>query len=710
MGEHSHIEVGIEREGLRVTSVGAIATTPHPEVYGDKLDNPHITVDYAEQQIEVITKPVVGTEATYDQALALSRIVQMQCASDGELFWPSSLPPETISEDAIEIARYRDGELGRAARTYREGLAKRYGHRKQLFCGVHYNVSLSDGDDETYLRIARNFMRYGWFLIYALGAAPDPARRSSISVRQGDGGYHNETELFPDYSSVETYSDSLDRFVASGALCDAKELYAPIRLKSVNSRQSPDILRAHGIRYLEIRLLDVDPFDEAGIARASLEFLETFVRFLATTADDACGEAEQREGTHNMRMVADNGLDPDATLLVDGIEVSLVKQVARMCDLLGLPDGIEPLARRVHALIEREGFHEAMLALAKSHQESAFETRWLLPGYEQWELSTQILIKEAIKRGLHTEPLDKGDNLIRITRDWRSAGKRTEYVMQATRTSADSYITPLLMNNKTVTKRILKEQGIATPDGVELFADDYRDVLARWVDTPAVIKPKSTNFGIGVVMFADGASHEQLIEAADSAFIHDETVLVETFISGIEYRFLVIDDEVIGVLHREPANVVGDGVSTIQELIAKKNEHPYRSEGYRMPLIAIVIDDAAREFIARSGYTPQSVPAQGERVYLRPNSNISTGGDSIDVTDEVAARFSEIAVAAARAFDATFCGVDLIIEDITDPDSPYSVIEVNWNPAIHIHSFPAVGTERAVAPAVLKAIDLLEDS
>jgi len=707
MDEYPKITVGIEREGLRVTPQGKLATTPHPAVYGDKLDNPYITVDYAEQQIEIITKPVAGVGSSYNQALALARIVQLQCLEDGELFWPASVPPETVFDDQIEIASYRDDEAGRNARMYREDLAQRYGSKKQLFSGVHYNVSIEGADDETYLRIARNFVRYGWFLVYAWGAAPNPVRAHSISMRQGAGGYHNIEELLPDYSSVEAYARSLEQFIVDGVLLDSKEFYAPIRLKSTNSDQSPESLREHGIRYLEIRILDIDPFDEAGISQEALEFLGTFVRFLAHTDDFECDKRAQREGMNNMRMVADCGLNPKAMLHIGGLQVPLLEQVARMSEKLGLPDNVEPLAKRVRDAIDREGFQNAMLALARQHQQQAYDTRWLLPGFEDWELSTQILMKEAAKRGLLVEPFDKEDNLIRITRDWAGLPRRTEYVMQATRTSADSYITPLLMNNKTVTKRILEERGIATPPGDEFSRGEMREALARWSGVPAVIKPKSTNFGIGITMFPEGATLQQLIEATEGAFAHDERVLVETYVAGIEYRFLVISGEVLGVLHRKPANIVGDGVSTIEELVAHKNEHPYRSEGYRTPLIAIDINEVVREFIGRAGYTPQSIPAKDECILLRPNSNISTGGDSIDVTDEVALRFKEIAVEAAHAFDASFCGVDLIIEDVADPSSPYSIIEVNWNPAIHIHSFPAEGVERAIAPAVLRAIGLI---
>ncbi|MCL2818355.1 MAG: bifunctional glutamate--cysteine ligase GshA/glutathione synthetase GshB [Actinomycetia bacterium] len=526
-------------------------------------------------------------------------------------------------------------------------------------------------------------------------------------MRQGEGGYHNLTELYPDYSSVEAYCASIAQFIEEGALREPKEYYAPIRIKPVDPEHSLESLQEYGIRYLEIRVLDVDPFDEAGISKEVLIFLERFVDFLATEPCEEFDERTQQDGDYNRRVVADHGLDPDLMLHINGKEVALRDQVAWMCEKLGLNGEVIPLAKRIHQQIDRLGFEPMMIDLAKKQQERAYQARWILPGYENWELSTQILIKEAIKRGLVVEPLDAHDNLIRITRKGQDAPDRVEYVMQATRTGADSYISPLLMNNKTVSKRILDEAGIITPRGVEFSLADSEKTLSDWIDVPAVIKPKSTNFGVGVTMFAQGAPLEALRTAARDAFEHDESILIETYIAGIEYRFLVIDGVVEAVLNRKPANVIGDGTSSIEELVALKNTHPYRSSGYRTPLNTIIIDDAVREFIARAGYTPLSVPEAGQTVFLRPNSNISTGGDSIDVTDQTDPYFKEIATRAAEAFDATFCGVDLIIEDLTDPASPYAVIEVNWNPAIHVHHFPEKGIERDIASKVLAAIGLI---
>jgi len=699
--------IGIEREGLRVTADGKLASSPHPAVFGDKLANPHITVDYAEQQVEIITTPQPSAQEAYDATLALSRVVQLELRKTGELWWPSSRPPEDIVAEQIELACFADDVPGCAARAYREMLCAQYGSHTQLFSGVHFNISFADADTEFYLRLARNVTCYGWLLTYLFGAAPDPCNPHSISQRQGEGGYRNTTPLAPSYASIEAYCASVEQMVADGQLRELRELYTPVRLKPLNQSDWFGSLRRDGVAYVEIRLLDLDPFDEAGIALETLEFLVAFTRWCAETPCDTFDDDLHQAALENIRLVADHGLDPALTFTCDGIVATPAAHAERLLAQIDAGVDVGDNFPAVHALRDTD-----MLELATAHQERAYETRWLLPGFEGWELSTQILAKEALKRGIGVKPLDRADNLIVLEKppSPQQPDACSEYVMQATRTSADSYIVPLLMNNKTVSKQILAKHDICVPVGEELtreILDAVDSPLQRWVGIPAVVKPKSTNFGIAVTMFERGATVEELHAAVLTALEHDTIALIETYVPGTEYRFLVIDGEVRGVLHRKPANVVGDGTHTIAELVSRKNEHPYRSRGYCDPLITIELDDAACSYLARAGYTPQSVPDVGVEVLLRPNSNISTGGDSIDVTDEMPQRFKDIATCAAAAFGAVFCGVDMIIEDMQNADSPYAVIEVNWNPAIHIHAFPAVGTEREIAPAILRALKLL---
>jgi glutamate--cysteine ligase len=329
---------------------------------------------------------------------------------------------------------------------------------------------------------------------------------------------------------------------------------------------------------------------------------------------------------------------------------------------------------------------------------------WHTPGYESLELSTQRVIKEALKRGHSVDVLDPEASFIRI----RGKGK-TEYVRQATRTSADTYVSALLMENKKVTKLLLNEAGIRVPGGADYLSEKAAKAdYPLWKGRDIVVKPNCTNFGIAVSILRTPFAREQYDAAVSSAFREDSTVLVEEFVPGREYRFLVIDGAVRAVLHRVPANVTGDGASSIAKLVKRKNEDPRRDKGYRSPLEKIRMGDEEADMLRGQGLDFDSVPEAGTTVFLRKNSNISTGGDGIDSTDSVHRGYKDIAASAAAAVGARICGVDMMITDVAAAPGAdnHAVIELNFNPALHIHDFPAQGVDRRVETAVLDLLGL----
>ncbi len=327
--------------------------------------------------------------------------------------------------------------------------------------------------------------------------------------------------------------------------------------------------------------------------------------------------------------------------------------------------------------------------------------------FDGMELSTRLVVAEALRRGATVEVLDRSDNFIRLARDGR-----VHLVKQATRTAADTYIAALAMENKQVTKALLEAAGLRTPAG-RLY-DSVTVALADWPRVrgrATVVKPRSTNFGEGVAILPANATPAEFEQAVRTAFALDAAVLVEDFIAGREFRFLVIGGRTRAVLHRVPANVVGDGARTIRELVAAKNEHPFRGEGYVKPLEKIVLGETELAFLAAAGLGPESVPAAGRQVFLRKNSNISTGGDSIDWTDAMPAVYHRIAERATAALGAQISGVDMIVPDPADarPEADYSLIELNFNPALHIHDFPETGENRHVERPVLDLLGIDAD-
>ncbi len=749
---------GIEREGLRCEISGKLALTPHPEVFGEKLRNPYITTDFSESQLELITPAMDTLEQTYDFLSELYDIAVMEIGD--EYIWPQSMPCIIPEDKKIPIARFCKCPPGVDAESYRQKLMLKYGGKKQLVSGIHYNFSFKESliqklhtayapqldtksfKNSLYLKVTRNYLRYRWLIIYLLGSTSTMhetyveacgkqlkkissdsfSSDGALSYRNGDCGYQNKTAIFPNYDSVGEHIASLERFIQEGTIESHKELYSQIRLKAKDNGNLLESLQKDGICYLEYRSIDINPFDRAGISLNDLYFMQLFNLYLLFK-EESDYTLWQEEALENQKAIATHGqkelqLKKDGNLVLkEDWGMEMLQEMRELNDTLGLDkqDVIEIMEKRLkdyqltyaYQLVEavkREGYVAACLNLAKQYKDEAYKARFIFKGYEDMELSTQILLKEAVKRGITIELLDRADNFVAL----KKYGE-TEYVKQATKTTKDNYISVLLMENKVVTKKILKDKGINVPMGGEWYQlEDALCHLSDLKNKPIVIKPKSTNFGKGISIFPEGTKEEDLESAFKEAFKHDNTVLVEEFIKGKEYRFLVIGEEVVGILHRVPANVVGDGVHTIKELVSLKNQDPLRGKGYRRPLEKIHLDETARLFLKAQGLDFESIPEEGRCIYLRENSNISTGGDSIDYTDLICDHFKQLAVEASHAVGAKICGVDMMIENVADSKSSYAVIELNFNPAIHIHSYPYKGKERNIAHKILKLLGFLE--
>jgi glutamate--cysteine ligase len=324
---------------------------------------------------------------------------------------------------------------------------------------------------------------------------------------------------------------------------------------------------------------------------------------------------------------------------------------------------------------------------------------------ESLELSTRLLIKAALKRGLKVEILDSKSNFIRLSRKGHS-----QLVKQASKTSVDSYMTYLILENKEVCKRVLFEGGVPVPDGIQVASPS--EAVERWSDfsKSLVVKPTTTNFGIGINFLHTPFGAFQLEEAVANALQHDETCLIEEMLLGEEYRFLVIDYIVRAVGQRIPANVVGDGESSIEQLVQIKNTDPRRGTGHRKPLEIIQLGEVECRELNRQGLAVTSILPAGRRIFLRQNSNISTGGDSIDVTDLVHPSYKAVAEHAARVIGSRLTGVDVIAQSISDPADVgnHGIIEMNFNPVLFMHELPHTGPGQNVVNHVLDLLGFSE--
>ncbi|HFH9837897.1 TPA: bifunctional glutamate--cysteine ligase GshA/glutathione synthetase GshB [Streptococcus suis] len=723
---------GLERESLRINSDNRVAQTPHPKTLGSRSFHPYIQTDYSEPQLELIT-PVAHSTKEARRFLGAITDVAVRSMDKNEYLWPLSMPP-VISEDEIQIAQLEsDYEY-----QYRIGLAKRYGKLLQSMSGIHYNFELGkdltqqlfavSGHDDLisfkntlYLKLAQNFLRYRWLLTYLYGAsslAEEGFLADEIgcvrSIRNSNHGYVNAPDVHISFSSLEQYVTDIEQAVASGQLSAEKEFYSAVRLRG--AKTSRDFL-TKGITYLEFRNFDLNPFEPLAISQETLDTTHLFALALLWLDDMVQVDKELAQAADlNNRIALSH---PHTPLPTEADASPILTAMTEIVAHFGLDDYYSQLIAQVEAALQdprltlsgkiAEQVEDGSLEHFGQQQGQLFhDYAWTAPyalkGYENMELSTQMILFDAIQLGLHVEILDEEDQFLKL---WH--GDHVEYIKNGNMTSKDNYVIPLAMANKVVTKKILDQAGFPVPAGAE-FAnkEDALRYYGQVASSAIVVKPKSTNFGLGISIFQEPASLVDYEKALDIAFSEDSHVLVEEFVSGTEYRFFVLDGKCEAVLLRVAANVVGDGQSTIRELVDKKNQDPLRGRDHRSPLEIINLGDIELLMLEQQGYTPETVLPEGVQAFLRGNSNISTGGDSIDMTDQMDDNYKQLAADMATAMGAWACGVDLIIPDVNQVASKENpnctCIELNFNPAMYLHTYTYAGPGQSITPKILRKL------
>ena len=345
---------------------------------------------------------------------------------------------------------------------------------------------------------------------------------------------------------------------------------------------------------------------------------------------------------------------------------------------------------------------EEIEKLAKEYAEEGHNARYCIQKYKKLVAESVVLIKDAISQGVDYEVLNEAKSVVQL----RTKGKE-EFVIEGNKTDRDTYIFPIITDDKFTSKEIMQEHGLCVPKAILLEKDmeqsDKEALVEPFYNNPLVVKPRNTNYGTGITVFAKPASKKQILNAINYAFEFDNNVLIEEYVKGMEYRFLVINGKCLSVAHRRIASVVGDGKSTIKELIEAKNKEPW----HFLTGTPVKMDEPVVEYLKLQGYNFDSILPKDKRVFLRTNSNCSTGGESIDMTDYMPTYFKKIAEKAAKAFEAKICGVDIIIDNIEKEE--YSIIEINDNPGYSINEWPYEGEGEKIGIAILKLLDLLPE-
>jgi glutamate--cysteine ligase len=403
------IRRGLEKESLRSQANGALALTPHPVSLGSALTHPHITTDFSESQLELVT----GVHGSVDDALAelaqIHQVVYRELAAQGdEMLWASSMPCGLPVDETIPLGRYGGSNVGRAKSVYRMGLAHRYGRRMQTISGIHYNWSLPGVSNDEYFALIRNFRRHAVVLLYLFGASPAVcsnfvAERQhelqslgkhamhlpyATSLRMGRLGYQSDAQgsLAVSYNCLGSYAASLEQALtqpypvyeaigihspggeynqlATTLLQIENEFYGTIRPKRVirPGERPLHALRERGVEYVEVRLMDLNPFEPMGIGADTMRFLDLFLLYCLLSDSPPDTPEEIAHLKANQHMAAAFGREPGRRFMRNGQSVLLADWVAEVVGAL------LPLAARMDAIGGDDAYTRAVL-LAKNMAE-----------------------------------------------------------------------------------------------------------------------------------------------------------------------------------------------------------------------------------------------------------------------------------------------------------------------------------------------------
>ena len=308
--------------------------------------------------------------------------------------------------------------------------------------------------------------------------------------------------------------------------------------------------------------------------------------------------------------------------------------------------------------------------------------------------STRSIVDAAIRRGIPVRRLNTG-SLVQL--GWGHRQRR----IRAAETDRTGAIAQDIAQDKELTRQLLAEVGVPVPAGRPVASPEEAWEAAQEIGLPVVLKPQDGNQGRGVA--TNLTTREQVVAAWAAARAEGDAVLVERFIPGNDYRLLVVGDRLVAAARREPAQVTGDGIHNVGELIDRANTDPRRGDHHATVLSRIHLDEVALAVLSDQGLTPDSIPPAGRVVLIRRNANLSTGGTATDVTDAVHPTVAARAVEAARVVGLDIAGIDVVACDINRPleEQHGAIVEVNAAPGLRMHLAPSAGEPQPVGEAIV---------
>jgi len=349
--------------------------------------------------------------------------------------------------------------------------------------------------------------------------------------------------------------------------------------------------------------------------------------------------------------------------------------------------------------VGRKAFELALALIDAARRDTAFDVAAAIAELRDTDEdvrlgpSTGAIVDAAVARGIPYRRLTEG-SLVQF--GWGSRQRR----IQAAEVDSTSAVAESIAQDKDLTKLLLRSAGVPVPLGRPVSDPDDAWAAAIEIGLPVVLKPQDGNQGKGVTVNIVTRDHLNIAYKAAAEY---GEVMVEKFLPGNDFRLLVVGDKLVAAARRDPPQVIGDGEHSVRQLVDIVNQDPRRGEGHATSLTKIRFDEIAIARLKVQNLEPDSVPVKGQRVILRNNANLSTGGTATDVTDDVHPDVAARAIEAAQMVGLHICGVDVVCESVLKPLEEQSggIVEVNAAPGLRMHLSPSYGKGRNVGEAMV---------
>ncbi|ETY73780.1 bifunctional glutamate--cysteine ligase GshA/glutathione synthetase GshB [Lactiplantibacillus fabifermentans] len=723
----SHSNMGLEVTMQRVNGHGELSTQPYPAIFGDQRQNRQIHNAFAQTQLKMTTPAMNDVSQLMAYLTGLNTTVRRQLAAD-EYLWPLSSTP-VLPDDLTKIPLAEADELGFKRRQQQ---AKKYDITKLMTTGVHVNLSFNEQlftrlytetfhqqyssyvefRNAIYLKAAQGFVRMNWLIQYLFGATPTlqitdktPAQRSSV---HGPAGRYSQ--VVGDYTTIDRYVTKLQADVRQKSLLSISDFDGPVRFRSTGQLTT---LARQGVYYLEFRGLDLDPTTATGVDQNAVEFLRLLASYFvmmpalpATMVPKVSAQADQLTA----QVTTEDPTQPSAQAqpalqVLDALRDFAAAHQLPASDLVLLDHLKKRVADHQQTLSAQVAAKTDALAWA-NHQAATFQTAaqaepFKLPGFEQVDLSSQLLATAALARGIKVDQVAADTNILRLTH-----GDRAQLVVDGSGTDLNPQALTTVLQNKVAAKQVLAEHGVQVPasqtyHSANQLIDDYDRYVAA-----GGIALKATDRSHAVVAFRIMPQRALFERVVRQLFEQAPAIMAEELIVASSYRFLVLGGKVRAIVERIPANIVGDGRSTVQTLLDNKNHRALRGPAFKYPQSQLKLGTIERYRLDSYHLDLDTVVGRGTQILLREDATFGNGADVLDATEDMHQSYIEAVEKLAAELNLQVAGFDVMIPNLyaeLTPEHPEMAVYlgVHAAPFLYPHMFPMFGDAQPVASQLL---------